>query len=124
MKIAQLKEMITIEKNVINPNPLPVLPNICCSIGASLNTIANTSWAKNRDESIMNILTNLKSHFIFVFANRYGSINIVEQSKITTLGIISASLLKFGVATKVITTVEAIIKLYIDIFLVKNIVIS
>ena len=94
------------EKNVINPNPLPVLPKICCSIGASLNTIAKTSCAMNRDESSMNILINFKSLFAFMYSSRYGNINSAEQSKIITLGIISASLLKFGVATKVIAKVE------------------
>ena len=37
-----------------------------------------------------------------MFSSKYGSINSAEQSMTTTLGIISASLLKFGVATKVI----------------------
>jgi hypothetical protein len=41
-----------------------------------------------------------------MFSSRYGSINTAEQSMITTLGIISASLLKFGVATKVIAIAE------------------
>ena len=99
-------EITTKEKNVINPNPLPVLPKICCSIGASLNTMAKTSCAKNRDESIMNILINLKSFLVFMFSIKYGSITSAEQSMITTLGIINASLLKFGVAAKVIAMAE------------------
>ena len=37
-----------------------------------------------------------------MFSSKYGRIISAEQSMITTLGIISASLLKFGVATKVI----------------------
>ena len=90
----------------MNPNPLPVLPNICCSNGASLNTIAKTSCAKNRDESNIKKLINLKSFFTFMFSSKYGNINSAEQSMIATLGIISASLLKFGVATKVIAIAE------------------
>ena len=38
--------------------------------------------------------------------SKYGKIISAEQSKITTLGIINASLLKFGVATKVIAIAE------------------
>jgi hypothetical protein len=41
-----------------------------------------------------------------MFSSKYGSINSAEQSMIITLGIISASLLKFGVATKVIAIAE------------------
>ena len=104
--MAQLKEIITKEKNVINPNPLPVLPNTCCSIGASLNAKAKSNCAKNRNESNTNILINLKYLFAFMFNSKYGSIIRAEQSMITTLGIISASLLKFGVATKVIAIAE------------------
>ena len=90
----------------MNPNPLPVLPNICCSIGASLNTIAKTSCTRNKDDSKIYILINLKSLFTFMPKSKYGKIISAEQSKITTLGIINASLLKFGVATKVMATAE------------------
>ena len=38
--------------------------------------------------------------------SKYGKINSAEQNKIMTLGIINASLLKFGVATKVMATAE------------------
>ena len=68
--------------------------------------MAKTSCIKNRDESNVNILINLKSLLAFMFSSKYGSINSAEQSMITTLGIISASLLKFGVATKVIAKAE------------------
>jgi hypothetical protein len=68
--------------------------------------MAKTSCAKNRDESNIKILINLKSFWTLMFSSKYGSINSAEQSMITTLGMISASLLKFGVATKVIAIAE------------------
>ena len=68
--------------------------------------MAKTSCVKNRDESNIDILINLESLFAYMFSSKYGSINSAEQSMITTLGIISASLLKFGVAARVIITAE------------------
>jgi hypothetical protein len=40
IKIADAIVKIVSEQKVINPKPLPVLPNICCANGASL-TIAD-----------------------------------------------------------------------------------
>jgi hypothetical protein len=68
--------------------------------------MAKTNCAKNRDASNMNTLITFKSLFAFIFSSKYGRINSAEQSMITTLGIISASLLKFGVAAKVIAIAE------------------
>jgi hypothetical protein len=68
--------------------------------------MAKSNCAKNRNESNINIFINLKCLFAFMFNSKYGSINSAEQSMIITLGIISASLLKFGVATKVIAIAE------------------
>jgi hypothetical protein len=75
-------------------------------IQQNTRSLLENDYLVYQDESNINTLINLKSLFTFMFSIKYGSINSAEHSIITTLGIISASLLKFGVATKVMAAEE------------------
>ncbi len=92
------------ETKVSKPKPRPVRPNICCSIGALLAIVTKAICT-----NIKTIITS-KYLYIIVWLNNFlrekitGNMKSARRKSKITLGIIKASLLKFGVAIKVMIT--------------------
>ena len=104
------------EKTVISPNPLPVLPKICCSIGAELKIITTKLWIKRIKLSKPRIFKYLLLKIISLFKNITGNKNKVKENITINFGIIIASLLKNGVRISVFAIAPTIIILNRECF--------
>jgi hypothetical protein len=80
------------ENMVRKPRPRPVLPNICCSIGAWLKNIAKINCSTNKIEIIFKELRILDLFLTLKLLSRYGRIIRIEQNRIIIFGMINASL--------------------------------
>lgn len=75
IRSATASVIIRIEKAVINPKPRPILPNTCCSMGASLIEITNNIWIiikdTNRSKNRSVLFPYIRLYSFKIFGNKY-----------------------------------------------------
>jgi hypothetical protein len=109
--------MQAIESKVINPIPLPVRPNICCSMGAELVSTTAMYWTTNRLIITIKKFEILLFVIVLFFFKTIGVKYRATKKRIITFGIINASLFHIGVPTNVTATALDNIREKIDLFL-------
>ena len=89
--------IIMVEKYVIKPNPLPNLPNTCCSIGALLKSIAKIICRMNKIASVIRIRLVAFFEKKLIFVSKFGNKYIARAKRSAIFGSISESKLYHGV---------------------------